>query len=932
MRLLSIISCSVLTACAPFYGLPRGSDPLPVDPGVRVGELENGLRYYVRENREPRARAELRLVVNAGSILEEEDQRGLAHLVEHMAFNGTEHFEKQALVDYLERIGMRFGPDVNAYTSFDETVYLLTVPTDSAGLLETGLQILEDWSRGVSFDSVEVEKERGVVIEEWRLGQGAGARMQEKQFPVLLRGSRYAERMPIGTRESLESFEVEAARRFYREWYRPELMAVVAVGDFEGARMEELIRAQFADLPSTPGAPERRAYEVPDHRETLVAIATDREAPYTSVGVLYKQDPQAFSTAGDYRREIVERLYNGMLNNRLSELAQEADPPFAGAYSGQGRLLRPKDGYQLSAQVQADGIERGLDALLTEARRVDLHGFAASELERQKTNLLRGMEQAYVERGKAQSAGFASEYVGHFLTDEPIPGIEEEYRLYQALLPGISLEEVNRLGREWITDYNRVIMVNAPEREGVSVPDETALLAVFAAAEGRQLAAYDDAVSDQPLLEVPEAGRVVDERAVDAVGVTEWRLSNGVRVLLKPTDFKDDEILVTAYSPGGTSLASDDQYIAATTAVAAVGAGGLGDLDPVELRKRLTGKVVQVGPFINTLEEGMQGSGSTRDLETLLQLVHLYFTDPREDPEAFQSLLARARADLEQRSSIPEQAFADTVRVVMSGHHPRAQPFTTATLERMNLDASLEFYRERFADASDFTFVFVGSFDPQQLRPLIETYVASLPSTGRVEAGRDVGIEVPRGLVQREVRRGIEPKSQTQLVFAGPISYTIDELHAMRSMTQLLETRLRDELREEQSGTYGVSVRGSSVRLPRPEYRIDLSFGSAPERGDELLRLVMAHIDSLHRVPPSAEEVATVRELQRRVRETDVRQNGYWLNAVSSYDRNGWPLEEISTASARTDALTAETIQNAARRLMDLENYAVFRLLPEANP
>jgi zinc protease len=561
---------------------------------------------------------------------------------------------------------------------------------------------------------------------------------------------------------------------------------------------------------------------------------------------------------------------------------------------------------------------------------VALHGFTPTELERQKTNLLRGMEQAFVEREKARSAGFASQYVDHFLTGSPIPGIEAQYRLYEQLLPGIELEEVNRLAREWNTERNRVVMVSAPDRPDVTIPEESELLALFQAADREELAAYQDETSDAPLLEEPVAGRVVEETRVESVDVTEWRLSNGARVILKPTDFREDEILFTAYSPGGTSLATDDEFIPAATAVPVVAVGGLGTLGQVELRKRLAGEVVRVNPFIGSLEEGVSGSSSARDLETLLQLVHLYFTAPRADPEAFASLKARSRADLEQRNAVPEMVFSDTVQAVMSGHHPRARPFTTETLEQMDLEESMEFYRERFADAGDFTFVFVGSFEPAELRPLVERYLASLPATGRVEEGRDLGIEAPRGIIRREVRRGVEDKSLTQLIFTGPIDFTAEELHAMTSMTTLLEIRLRDELREEQSGTYGVSVSPSAVQEPRSEYRIGISFGSAPDRRDELLDLVLAHVDSLRRVAPSVEEVAKVQELQRRERETNLRQNGYWLSVISAYDRRDWPLERIRTAPELTEGLTAEGIRAAARRLLTLDNYAVFRLIPEA--
>jgi zinc protease len=798
-------------------------------------------------------------------------------------------------------------------------------------VLEKGFQILEDWAHGITLDSLEVEKERGVVIEEWRLGQGADSRMRDKQFPILFRGSRYADRLPIGTLQSLQTAKPSAVRRFYREWYRPNLMAVVAVGDFDPDRIEALIRQRFSGLTNPAGVRPRALAPVPDHAEPLVTIATDREAAYTAVEVLYKQPVRTFRTVEEYRRSVVESLYNGMLNERFLEMTRRPDAPFVQAGSGQGRIVRSKEVYQLQAIVSETGIERGLDALLTEAERVARHGFTASELERQKASVLRSMERAYAEREKFPSGQLAAEYIRNFLTDEPTPGIAFEYELYQRVLPGIRVEEVNALAREWLTDGNRVLLVNAPDKPGLQIPSDQSLLALFGAAERKEIAAYVDAVSDAPLLAKPaRAGTVTSVREIPEVGVTEWRLSNGARVLLKPTDFKADEILFSAYSPGGTSLTGDQDYIASVTAsVLATQAAKLGQLDPTNLRKTLAGKAVRVSPAVGVLEEGMGGSASPKDLETFFQLVHLYFTAVQPDSASYEGLRSQLRGVYQNLSADPDQAFADSVTAVLTQHHPRARPFTVASIEQMDLNRSLAIYRERFADAGDFTFAFVGNFKPEELKPLVESYLATLPASGRKESWRDLGIDYPRGVVTKEVRKGVEPKSQTRLVFTGPFEYTRENLHAMSSMADVLRERLREELREELSGTYGVQVSGSGVKDPEPVYRFEISFGSAPERREELTARVMAQIDSLRAYPPTAAEVATVQEQQRRALETNRRQNGYWLNLITSYDRRGWDLREALTEEERVSKLEPRVIQEAARRYLDRNNYVHAWLVPE---
>jgi zinc protease len=534
---------------------------LPAYPKVATGTLANGLRYYLRANQRPEQRADLRLVVNAGSILEDDDQRGLAHFVEHMAFNGTAHFPHQKLMAFMESIGMRFGADLNASTNFDETVYMLRVPTDTPAPMETAFQILEDWSHGLTFDPPEIDKERGVVIEEWRLGQGAVARMRDQQFPILFKGSRYATRLPIGDQATLQGFPHGALTRFYLDWYRPDLMAVIAVGDFDPKAVEAMVKSHFSGLSAPAAERPRPSFDMPDQPGTRFAIATDKEETNTAVSIYHKLPEREQDTVGAYRQSIVEALYHGMLNRRFSEISEKPDAPFIAASSGTGHLVRSAEVYELTALVEEHGIERGLGALRVESERVARFGFTASELDRQKLDVLRGMERAYDERDKRNSAGFADEYTRQFLEGEPSPGIEYEYELFKRFVPGITLDEINGLARNWLRTDNTVILVNAPDKPGLSVPSEDALRAVINGVDTAAITAYVDTATNQPLVaDPPEPGTIVSTRTIDALGVTEWVLSNGVTVVIKPTDFRADQVLFRAFSPGGTSLATDDDY------------------------------------------------------------------------------------------------------------------------------------------------------------------------------------------------------------------------------------------------------------------------------------------------------------------------------------------------------------------------------------
>jgi zinc protease len=903
---------------------------LPVDPRITVGQLANGLRYWIRVNTEPKNRAELRLVVNAGSVLEDEDQLGLAHVVEHLAFNGSTHFPQQKLVDFMQSIGMRFGPDLNAFTGLDETIYLLKVPTDSPEILATSFLILEDWAHGVTFDPKAVEKERGIIVEEWRLGQGADERIREKQFPVILQGSRYAERNPIGKKEVIETFPVETLKRFYRTWYRPDLMAVIAVGDFDKARIEELIKKHFAPLTVAAGAPTRPAYPVPDHEETLFAIAADKEAEQNIVAVYHKLPLAPQDTAGDYRRMLVERLFNAMLNSRLNEIAQKPDAPVLGAVSSYGRFVGSKDVYVLSALVGDGGVPRGLRALYAEGEKVARFGFTGTELERQKSEMLRYFERAVVQRESEDTSRLAEEFTRAFLEGEPTPGIQVEYDLHRQFMPGITVEETNALAREWMTPRDRVITVSVPEKEGVPVPTEVELRAVLEEVKTAELAAYEDTTPDAPLVpEPPVPGTIVDERTIEAVGVTEWTLSNGARVVLKPTSFKEDEILFRAVSAGGISLAGDENLIPANTADQVVPSGGLGTFSAIDLQKKLAGKAVSIRPSIDELEEGLAGSASPRDAETLFELVYLTFTAPRADPEVFESLKSSWKTVLENRAKSPETVFSDTLRTTLQRDQPRFRPMTVDEIPKMSLESSLAFYRDRFADASDFTFVLVGNLDLPALRPLVERYLASLPSLHRQETWRDWRVEPPEGVVKRTVEKGVEPKSLAAIVFSGPFEYTARNRVAIRASADILENRLRKLLREKVSGTYDVSVRPSYGRIPKEEFRMAIDLGADPERIDELVGLIFQEIKKLQKKGPTAAEVAEVRLAEARDYETNSRQNGWWLGQLVERYRLGEDPAALAHVPDSYAVLTPASVQAAAKLYLNTKRYVQVTLYPE---
>ena len=920
----------------------EAENALPFDPSVTVGKLSNGMTYYVRRNTEPLNRAQLSLVVNAGSVLEEEDERGLAHFVEHMAFNGTERFEKQQIIDYLESIGSTFGADLNAYTSFDETVYWLEIPTDDPEILETAFEILSDWAYAVSFTPEEVELERDVILEEWRLRQGFGSRFQENWFPPIFGESRYTERSPIGLTEVIETAPREDLVGFYERWYRPDLMAVVAVGDFDTELIEAKIKQHFAPPPEGEAMQERSAvsssttrptFDVSEHNDPRINVFTDPESPVNQVILVRKLAPETGQDLPAFRRNVVEALAFMMLNARLFERGQAADPPYLGAGGQRGAFVTPVDLVQFWAWVEQDGIEIGFAALLEEMQRARQHGFTESELAREKVNLLSSIEKAYKERDQRKSEDLAGVYTDHFLNGTLTVGIEAEWELYQELLPQISLAEVDELADEWARTDNTVLLVMRPGEPDPISDDELSaeVQAQLQTSDSLEVEAYVDAFDDVPLMaQLPSPGSIVDEEALESIDAQKWVLSNGVTVIAKQTDFRNDEVVFTAFSPGGHSLVDDADHVSATYTAQIVGSSGVGAHDNISLEKLLAGKVVSVYPYISELFEGFGGNASPDDLETLFQLINLYATAPRLDENVYSRYFSSLQSTAETRDEQPDAVLFDTFDSVLSQNHFRRRPLTPELLDELSMERALAVYADRFADLGDSTFVFVGAFDWDELRSLTTTYLASLPTIGRVEQWRDVGIDPPTGLEDHTVRSGIEPRSISIVAFVGDMDWSRQESLTLRVAGEILQIRLREQLREALGGTYFVNVGAGGNPLPDPEYRVSIIYGSDPNRADELLQAVLEEVDWLQS-GADQEDLDTVKELLRTPREEQLRENNFWLNQIETIMQRGESFTVINDFEEWLDAITLEQVTAAAQRYLTNDRYIRVVVLPEEN-
>lgn len=891
-----------------------------LDDNVLRGELENGLTYYVRENNKPSKRVELRLVVDAGSVLEQDDERGLAHFVEHMAFNGTESYDKNSIVDYLEGIGMSFGPDINAYTGFDRTVYSLELPTDKMGTVEKGFDILKEWAFRIAFDPKEVDKERGVIVEEWRNRRGASARLQDIWWPVLVEGSKYAERLPIGSMDVVRNAEPERLKEFYKRWYRPELMAVVVVGDLEQERAVELLESYFSGEDNSTDSREeleRPVHRVPQPEERRIVTAKDAEESNVNIRLFSLQDSFNPKNREEYADALAIRMYQDMVSERLRERTREEDPPFINGYFSRSSLVRTKDASFWGATAYEDRIGTALKTLLTEKRRVELFGFTEEELERAKKNLLDRMERAYVERDKTESSDFIEEYVRHFLFGAASPGIEREWELARKIVPEISLETMKGIHKEYMSSENSIAVLTGPEDEDLEYPDKDEIDSIFKEVEEAKIAPYSEDFEGTSLIaEKPEPGSIIDEEHLETGDFYRFTLENGAQVVYKETDFKSDEILFSAYSEGGSSLLETDKYYTALLAPSFVGASGLGDFSVGELEKLLAGTRAQVQPFIDSFFEGFSGSSSPKDLELLFQQLYLYHTNIREDEGSALTYRNRLSSSIRNRRSRPEVQYQDEITRLLYEDHPRTLPLTSKDVESVEPEEAYRVFEERFGDAGGFTYFFVGNGNLDEIKRFSKTYLAALPES-REERWKDRGVRFTRQSDSSDVYAGKEPKSRVTLLFTGEYPWSLQENHALDSLKSLMKIRLREKVREEAGGTYGVSVSSTTKKIPVGEYALSISFSCDPERVEELLSIVHSELEYIRSNEVKESYAEKVREQQRNDFEKSQEENSFYLNLLTASHRYGVSMESLLNREERIAGIGPEMLRKSARNYLE---------------
>ena len=908
------------------------SDLLPFDSAVMRGTLPNGLTYYIRRNTRPEKRVMLQLAVKAGSIDENDDQQGLAHFLEHMAFNGSRNFKPGELIATLESTGARMGPHVNAYTSFDETVYMFQVPTDKPGIVEKGLQALADVGSGLTLDPKEIDKERGVVIEEWRGGLGAAARIRDQQIPVLFYKSKYAERLPIGKPEVLKSFTREQLRAFYTRWYRPDRMALVVVGDIEAAQVASQVKTLFGALPKPASNAPARAYEIPLPSEMLLKVATDSEASQSSVSIVRRRRSGKDERVADYRRDLTEQLVEQMVNERFDELSRKKEAQFLGASAYDSTLGPGVSLFTLGATVEDGKLAQGLAALQVESNRVAKHGFGAAEMDRAKKSLLASYERAYNERDKSESAGFAGEYVSHFLIGEPSPGIEYQYRLVQAILPSINAAEVAGAARTLFADQSRAILAVSPKKSGLAVSTDAELRDALTRAESVAVTAWNDVGSGKALMDTaPDPGVVKDRREIGPLGVTVVRFGNGVEAWLKPTDFQNDQVLFSLIAQGGASLAPPERYVDALLAPALVQLSGVGGHTAVDLQKLLAGKIAGARASIGLSTHGIAGSANPVNLETGLQLLYLSFTAPGNDEEAFGMIRKQLDATYANRDSNPALLYGEKVAQVNSGNHYTAQPITLERLSKLDRSAMEAFYRERFSNAADFTFLMVGAFKVDETLPLVSRYVGSLPSKGETSSKpRDVGFKFPAAVEKATVEKGREPKVSTQISFFADPPQDPSELTRLASANDVLEIALRDILREELGETYTVSVDLQQELHQRGGGHVAVQFTAAPQNLQKMTDRVMQEIQRMQKEGPSEDLTNRAKETARRDHETGMKQNGYWLSRLQSARLLGLdPVAHFLEREKRIASVTPANIRETFVKYYPMNRYTIVTLLPE---
>ncbi|MBI4649530.1 MAG: insulinase family protein [Bacteroidia bacterium] len=905
---------------------------IQIDPLIKYGKLANGFTYYIRHNEKPEKRADFFLVVNAGAILEDDNQDGLAHFCEHMAFNGTKNFKKHDIIYYLQSIGMKFGPEINAFTSTDVTNYMLQdVPLEKSGNLDTALSILYDWASGISFENEEIDKERGVIHEEWRTGRSAERRMDIKSDKVLFKDSKYAVRSVIGDTNIIDKAPYETLKRFYYDWYRPDLQAIVAIGDFDINEMENRITTLFSNLSAIKNPKERKEFEVPDHLGTLIDIQKDKEAENTNVKLYYKHNRKYDKSILSYlRTELIIEVFSSVLNARLDELTIQQNPPFSRAHCYYGDIVRTKDAFVVQARARNNQALHCLKAVLDVNDRLIKHGFTSTEFERAKKEILVRYEKSFKERKKVNSMNYAWAYYSHFLSKDPIQGIEFKLDFVKKILPNIMLEEVNRLTDLFITKDNCVVLIWGPDKENVSMPDEKQVRDVLEGKAIDSLAAYKDEMPKEPLfIAQPKPSKVIIVKKDELLNFTEWSLENGAKIIIKETDFKEDEISFTAFSHGGASLIADKNYISSLITSEVVGESGLAGYSKVQLQKYNQDKIVWLNAWLTGTTEEFRGSSSVKDFETLLQMLYLKFTQPRFDTSAFYSYLTRMKSFYENRSSDPDNALFDTVAVTMSQYHFRGRPWTVEILNEARFTDIMPVYKDRFQDASDFIFLFVGNIQRDIAKPLIEKYIGGIPSSNRNELWKDWGQRFPKGVIKKEITRKMEvKKASNMIIYTGEFEYNLKNRLLLSAINDILSVRYVETIREEQSGTYGVSVRSHQQKYPYQAYRINISFDCAPERAAELKTIVYNEIEQLRINGPKQNDLDNFKENKLKERAEKLKENYYWLdNLKHLYYNNENVLDNKYEEIIKS--LTIEDIKKATNEFIKDENHVEVTLLPE---
>lgn len=908
------------------------NSPVPIDSKVVIGSLDNGMRYYIRSNNEPKERAEFYIVHNVGAILEDDDQDGLAHFAEHMAFNGTKNFPGKGILNYLESIGVKFGHNVNAFTGQDVTAYNLSnVPLFRESIIDSALLILHDWSSYIAFEGDEIDAERGVIREEWRTRRTADWRASQVKNKILYQGSKYAQRDVIGSIDVINNHEYETLRRFYQDWYRPDLQTLIIVGDFDSKMMEDKVKELFSKIPAREKHDPRPDFEVPKHKEILAGTFIDPEITRTMVEVYYKHPatPQNEKNLGYYKKNIIQSLFSQMLNNRFNELTQQENPPFVAAFSYSGNLTRTLESYVLLAIARENEPVKALETILKESFRLDQHGFLQTELDRAKADYMRSIDKKYKEKDKEKNQNYVWQYFSHFTENEPIPGIEFDYMFTQALVPAITLQEVNELMKELITEDNIVLFISASENERENVPEKEELVNIYNKIKETPLEPYVDNVKTEPLVSAaPKAGKVVKETKNDILNVTEWQLENGVKVILKPTDFKEDEILLSAYSPGGYSLVDDKDVPSAQMTSTIAVMSGVGNHSRIELDKMLAGKIVNVSPFLGENEEGFNGNCSPGDLEEMLQLTHLYFTSPRFDESSFNAYMSRMQAVLQNAGNSPNMVFRDSMSYIINDRHFRKRPMNIELLSEVNLQKIEAVYRDRFANAGDFTFVFVGNINAEQIKPLVETYLGSLPNINREENWKDNNVRFPNGTNKYPFAFAMQvPKSSCFVSYQAPVTYNFENRIYADAIEHVLDLRYTETIREEEGGTYGVQNWYSFTNVPLNLLSMSMYFDTDPDLAIRMVEIIHAEFEKIQKEGPTEIDLNKAKEYFLKDRQEKLRENRFWSSAIKEYYKNG--IDIISDYETLVKKLNVQGVQKAAKDMFENANMLEIVMSPQ---